>query len=52
MPHTEVVPLREGASYLGFIFARAGTPAEAETALRAAHLHLRFDIRPVLPVLR
>jgi hypothetical protein len=51
-PHTEIVPLPEGASYLGFIFARAETPAEVEDALRAAHAHLRFDIRPVLPVLR
>jgi biotin carboxylase len=47
-PHTEIVPLPEGASYLGFIFARAETPAEAEAAIRAAHAHLRFDIRPLL----
>jgi biotin carboxylase len=41
----EVVPLPEGSRYLGFIFSRAATPAEAEAALREAHRHLRFEIR-------
>jgi biotin carboxylase len=41
----EVVPLPEGSRYLGFIFSRAATPAEAEEALRAAHRHLQFVIR-------
>jgi biotin carboxylase len=41
----EVVPLPEGSRYLGFIFSRAATPAQAEAALRAAHRHLRFVIR-------
>jgi len=41
----EVVPLPEGARYLGFIFSRAATPAQAEAALRAAHRHLQFVIR-------
>jgi len=41
-----IVPLPEGDSYLGFIFARAGTPAEVEAALRAAHSRLRFEIKP------
>lgn len=40
----------EGASYLGFIFARAATPAEAEAALRAAHAKLQFTFSPRLPV--
>jgi biotin carboxylase len=44
-----VAPPPEGASYLGFIFARAETPGEAEAALRAAHRRLRFDIRPEYP---
>jgi hypothetical protein len=44
-----VVPLPEGASYLGFIFARADTPAAAEAALRAAHARLSFTIAPLLP---
>jgi biotin carboxylase len=41
----EVVPLPEGSRYLGFIFSRAATPAEAEAALRAAHRHLQLVIR-------
>jgi len=47
----KIVPLPEGASYLGFIFARADTPAEAEQALRSAHRELQFEILGVLPVL-
>lgn len=40
----EVVPLPEGARYLGFIFARAETPETVETALREAHRQLEFVI--------
>ena len=40
--------LPEGASYLGFIFARASTPDAVEEALRQAHACLRFDIAPML----
>ena len=47
-----LVPLPEGASYLGFIFARGETSAEVEAAIRQAHQLLRFEIRPDLPVLR
>ncbi len=47
-----LVPLPEGASYLGFIFARGDTPAEVEEAIRAAHKLLRFDIRREIPVLK
>ncbi|MFN8471534.1 MAG: ATP-grasp domain-containing protein [Anaerolineae bacterium] len=43
-----VVPLPEGASYLGFIFARGETPDEVETALREAHRRLHFTIVPNL----
>jgi biotin carboxylase len=43
----ELVPLPEGASYLGFIFAHAPSPAEAETALRAAHARLRIVTAPL-----
>jgi biotin carboxylase len=45
----EVVPLPEGDSYLGFLFARGGTPAEVEAALREAHRRLELEIRPPLP---
>ena len=44
-----VAPPPDGASYLGFIFSRGASPAEAEQALRAAHDLLRFDIRPEYP---
>lgn len=40
----EVVPLPEGARYLGFLFARGRDPASVESALRGAHAALRFDI--------
>ena len=43
-PDTTLVPLPEGKSYLGFIFARATTPAAVDRALRAAHARLRFVI--------
>ena len=45
-------PLPEGASYLGFIFARGEGPAEVERALRAAHARLRFSFHDALPVSR
>jgi biotin carboxylase len=48
----KILPLPEGASYLGFIFARAGSPARVEQALREAHACLKFDIATVLPVMR
>ena len=41
-----LVPLPEGSSYLGFIFARGGSPALVEAALREAHRRVRFDIEP------
>ena len=47
-----LVPLPEGASYLGFIFARGETPTEVEAAIRQAHSLLRFEIRREIPVLR
>ena len=40
----EVLPLPEGASYLGFIFARGDTPESVETSLREAHRRLEFII--------
>jgi len=46
-----VAPPPDGASYLGFIFSRASTPAETEQALRAAHRRLRFEIRAEYPAL-
>ena len=46
--HHPLVPLPEGASYLGFIFARGPSPAAAEAALRAAHARLHFTIEPTI----
>jgi biotin carboxylase len=45
-----LVPLPEGSSYLGFIFARADAPAAVERALREAHAHLAFSIDRALPI--
>jgi len=45
----KLVPLPEGASYLGFIFARGESPDAVDHALRIAHQHLRFEIATALP---
>lgn len=47
-----MLPLPEGASYLGFIFARAETPERAVRALRDAHARLTFDFAERLPVVK
>jgi biotin carboxylase len=46
-----LIPLPEGASYLGFLFARGAEPATVERALRAAHSKLRFEIATALETL-
>ena len=46
----KLVPLPEGNSYLGFIFARGESPDVVEQALRAAHQKLRFEVATALPV--
>ena len=43
-----LTPLPEGASYLGFIFARGEAPQAAESALREAHARLTFRIDPAI----
>jgi len=43
-----LVPLPEGSSYLGFLFARAESPCAVEAALRQSHAELRFHIATVL----
>ena len=43
-----IVPLPEGASYLGFIFARGPDPAAVDRALRDAHALLDIQIAPML----
>ncbi|WP_420630460.1 ATP-grasp domain-containing protein [Candidatus Leptofilum sp.] len=42
--NNRLVPLPEGESYLGFIFATGNAPAEVENALRQAHAQLNFQI--------
>jgi biotin carboxylase len=47
----KLVPLPEGASYVGFIFAEGVSPAAVENSLRLAHARLRFEILASLDVL-
>ena len=47
-----LVPLPEGSSYLGFIFARGETPQEVELALRRSHAELKFRIATTLETFR
>jgi biotin carboxylase len=47
-----MVPLPEGASYLGFIFAHAGTRELAEAALRQSHACLRFNFSTSMSVIK
>jgi hypothetical protein len=47
----KLIPLPEGASYLGFIFARGDLPDAVDRALRSAHRQLRFEIATALPTL-
>jgi len=45
-------PLPEGATYLGFIFARGESSQLVEQSLRRAHAKLQFQIAPRLQVIR
>jgi biotin carboxylase len=47
-----LVPLPEGASYLGFIFSRAQTSEKAENSLRRAYASLRFSSYVGLTIVR
>jgi biotin carboxylase len=46
-PGERLTPFPEGSRYPGFLFARGGTPAAVETALREAHRRIRFVLSPV-----
>jgi biotin carboxylase len=48
--HDHITAWPEGSSYLGFIFAKASDPIEAEKSLREAHEKLKFTLTPRLPV--
>jgi hypothetical protein len=45
-----VLPLPEGNTYLGFLFAYGETASRVEERLRQAHKHLEFEIAETLPV--
>ena len=49
-PDTTLVPLPEGDSYLGFIFASGPSPEAVEAALREAHKKLHFQVESLLPM--
>lgn len=51
-PGQHMLPLPEGASYLGFIFARGADAESAERAVREAHVRLRFAWKTPLAVVR
>ncbi len=51
-PARKLVPLPEGASYLGFVFAFGKSPEFVESALRQAHGRLTFRVAAEIPVLR
>lgn len=51
-PGQRLVPLPEGCSYLGFIFARAGASELVENALRKAHCRLRLKLEPVMRIIQ
>jgi biotin carboxylase len=51
-PNYPLVPLPEGESYLGFVFARGEAPATVEAALRRAYSKLVVEVEPALVTLR
>ena len=46
----KLVPLPEGASYPGFIFASGAEASSVESSLRTAHAHIKFAILASLDV--
>lgn len=46
----QLVPIPDGASYLGFVFARASSAAAAVDALRRAHAELQIEVAPNVPI--
>jgi len=47
-----LVPLPEGSTYLGFIFARGDSPEAVDAALRRSHAELKFQIATALETLK
>lgn len=50
--NNRLVPLPEGESYLGFIFASGGKVEAVEAALRQAHAKLSFQIDEEIPLIQ
>jgi biotin carboxylase len=50
-PGQTLIPLPEGASYLGFLFARGDSAYAVEQALRRSHGEMRFHIATALPTI-
>ena len=50
-PGQQVEPMPRGDRYLGFIFARAGLPEEAEAAIREAYRQLEITIEESIVIL-
>src|SRR5439155_16656855 len=51
-PDQLLVPLPEGSSYLGFIFARGASTSFVDRALREAHAQLQFVVDPEFQVVQ
>ena len=49
-PGHKLIPLPEGASYLGFIFARGESADAVDLVLRNSHRQLHFEIATALAV--
>ena len=47
-----MLPLPEGNTYLGFLFAYGETASRVEERLRRAHKYLKSEIAETLPVVR
>ena len=47
----QLVPIPEGASYLGFIFAGGQTSEDVIAAVRQAHRHRHFAVDREIPML-
>ena len=48
---TTLMPLPEGGSYMGFIYACAPDASKAEAALRQAHAELKIVTAPFIPLM-
>lgn len=46
-PGQELIPLPEGASYVGFIFAQGADADKVYLSLKCAYRHLRFVVSPI-----